>query len=881
MRLIACRLRNIRRHQDLQLQFGRQITLISGANETGKSTLVEALHKGLFLRATATGRGVEELRSRLHAGLPELEIAFEASGQRWRLRKRFAGSSGTCQLSNAQGVALSGAAAEEQLASLLGFEAPVEGRRIAQLPERWAHLWVRQGEAGLNPMGGSQESYDHKRLLTQLQQEGGASEALESGVDRLVLERIQMQVGEIYTATGRVKAGSALAEAQRRTTAAAESLAEAQQQLSELEAAMEQWRLIGERLETIDSQQLPLLQRELALQQQTQLLQAKLEPLLQLAREQHQLLAQQQQERQDQQIERHQLEALIQQQQLLGQQREQQHQQLQTIQRQLQQGTTEQEQLQRHLDLRQLTTEVEQLREHQHQLERLQSEAEAIKQQLAGLPEITAEQVKQLRQAEQDLAQASARCEAMAASVEILRSDQTIQLNGDVLPEGERRLIQASTRLQVGEGVVLELCPGGGEALPQALERQRQSQQQLERLQQELGLNSSDAAEAIERQRQSLSSNLANLRQSARTIPWSGLQERLADLEPRLQQLHRELMDQTELMELDRRALELRQQELRRQNKEFSDQQGQLTAAMQQLERGLQQSQASVEASRTRLAQLEGSLTVIDQRLERLRQQQPDDAALEEQQQKLDELLRERSRLQGERRSDAALEIQALEDEKAQLLSQRGQAEQRCSSLGAINPAAELERRQAAWEAAEAERCSLEQRGRALLLLQERFHTAQSNQASRYSEPLKAAMTPYLTELVQQQPLLSFDPQQGFHDLQLNQSGESFAFERLSGGMREQLAAAVRLAMAEVLKPAYDDVLPLVFDDAFTNSDRERLVGLKRMLQRGIAQGIQIILLSCHPADYLDLVEADPLNAAKKNPPDSLEGMDAVSVSLN
>jgi hypothetical protein len=92
--------------------------------------------------------------------------------------------------------------------------------------------------------------------------------------------------------------------------------------------------------------------------------------------------------------------------------------------------------------------------------------------------------------------------------------------------------------------------------------------------------------------------------------------------------------------------------------------------------------------------------------------------------------------------------------------------------------------------------------------------------------------------------------------------------------MREQLSAAVRLAMAQVLKPAYDDVLPLVFDDAFTNSDRQRLEGLRRMLQRGVDQGTQIVLLTCHPTDYLSLLPAT-LDADKKNPPEKLEGISA------
>jgi hypothetical protein len=48
------------------------------------------------------------------------------------------------------------------------------------------------------------------------------------------------------------------------------------------------------------------------------------------------------------------------------------------------------------------------------------------------------------------------------------------------------------------------------------------------------------------------------------------------------------------------------------------------------------------------------------------------------------------------------------------------------------------------------------------------------------------------------------------------------------------------------------------------------------MLQRGLDQGIQIIVLSCHPEDYSDLIEPDT-----KNPPARGEGIDAVRVSLS
>ena len=885
MRLIACRLQNVRRHRALELRFGRELTLIAGANETGKSTLVEALHKTLFLRATATGRGVEELRSRLHPGLPDVEIRFEADAETWRLRKRFAGASGTCQLSNGSGVALNGPQAEEQLARLLGYEAPVEGRRIAQLPERWAHLWVRQGDAGLNPFSGSQECYDHQRLVAQLQQQSSQS-PLQSSTDRLVMEQIQQQVSTLYTATGKVKAGSPLAGAQQRSQEAATALALAEQQVADLEAAMEQWRSINERLETIEQQQRPALQRELQLQQQSQLLQAHLEPLLQRQHEHQQLLKQQRQEQQELLLAQQQLDTALKQQQQEQTQRQQLQEQINQASAALQQLTQRQEQVQRLLDLQQLDEEVRQLREHQQQLQRLQEQAEGLKEQLAELPEITAEQVRQLRQAEQALAQATARCEAMAAGIEVLAADQPIQLNGEALVSGERRRIEAAAELTVGSGVRLQISPGGGQALPQALEQQRQCCQQLEQLQQQIKLNSSDQAETIERQRTALERELNNLRQAAKAIPWSGLQQRLEQLEPRRQQLAAALGG-SEVAPPDPEELRSEQQSLRQRSGELSSSQEHSNQQLRELEHNQRSRQAAQEQLRGRCGQLEGSLQVLGERLQHLNSAATASGALDAQQQQLGALRAELEHLQKARKhsgsanpaADAAEQLEALEQEKDRLLSQLGQAQQRTQSLGAANPLAELEQRQVAWEEAEAERAALEQRGMALRLLLERFHRAQSTLANRYSEPLRAAITPYLAELASQphQPLLAFDPQQGFHDLQLRQGEEAFAFERLSGGMREQLGATVRLAMAEVLKPAYADALPLVFDDAFTNSDRERLVGLRRMLERGIQQGIQIVLLTCHAGDYTALL---PNNASsepaqqhgQKNPPDGIGG---------
>ena len=913
MRLLSCRLRQVRLHRDLELQFGRRFTLIGGPNEVGKSTVVEALHKGLFLRSTATGRGVEELRSRLHAGLPEVEISFEAAGQTWHLRKRFAGSSGTCQLSNGTGVAVHGAAAEEHLAQLLGVDGPVEGRRIAQLPERWAHLWVRQGEASSNPIAGQQNRYDFARLVDQLQQRSGSG-AIESALDRAVLERLQERVAQLFTATGRVKAGSPLAEAQQREQTCLEQLGQAQQRLSELNSAMEQLRQIGERLQRIESNERPALllqqtalaqgeQRRLQLQNQRQLALAECQPLLQraeglrLAQRQRQDWQQQQTlQLTEQQRQSQQLEQLLAEQAALQASLEEQRQQRQRLDTQRQQQQQRQELAQLRLDQHQLQAEERQLHEHQQQLQALQGEAEGLKRQLAALPAMATEQVRQLRQAEQALAQAEARCQAMAASLEVLHADQPIRLDGGTpLQPGERYQLTAEVNLQVGPGVVVRLSPGGGQALPQAQAEQLRSRERLSSLKAELGVASSDAAETIERQRRDLDAELTTLRKAAAAIPWAGLQERIAALLPRRQRLDEALAsaanlavdpEASDLLRLDRAGLELALQNLRSSSTSLNRQLEQLATSQQQSaarERALQQ---QLTASRGQLDQLAGSLQGLAARLAEAEQQSGPAEVLASQLQELEADLRHRQALQDRLEAEhtglagaanpngaeaIATALQQLEAEKDSLLTSRGQAEQRCASLGANDPAAELEQRQAAWEAAAEERASLERQAQALTLLQSRFHEAQSRLANRYSEPLREAIGPYLATLATTplQPLLAFDPQQGFQDLQLRQGSEAYSFDRLSGGMREQLAAALRLALAEVLHPAYDHCLPLVFDDAFTNSDRDRLIGLKRMLRRGMEQGIQILLLSCHPQDYRDL---DTAGSQQKAPGERING---------
>ena len=92
-------------------------------------------------------------------------------------------------------------------------------------------------------------------------------------------------------------------------------------------------------------------------------------------------------------------------------------------------------------------------------------------------------------------------------------------------------------------------------------------------------------------------------------------------------------------------------------------------------------------------------------------------------------------------------------------------------------------------------------------------------------------------------------------------------FAALSGGTREQVAAAVRLAVAEILAADHEGTLPVVFDDAFAFSDPERVQTLQRMLDLAAVRGLQVIVLTCTPSDYAALGARQVLLASPHSDP--------------
>jgi DNA repair exonuclease SbcCD ATPase subunit len=897
MRLLHCHLRQVRLHGDLQVSFAPGLTLIGGPNEAGKSTLVEALHRTLFLRAAATGAPVEQLRSRLHAGHPQVELAFEARGDRWQLAKRFSGGSGSVRLAREGEEPLTGPAAEERLADLLGVREILAGSQKGQLPSRWAHLWVMQGRGGEDLLARGGAAYDLDALVTALEQGGGA--ALQSPLDQEVSGRIEELLAETFTPrSNEVRRGSPLFLAARVEQEARRTLEEALERLQAWEAASDALAALEDRLEEIRERALPAVVAERERLRRNALRAAELETALRLRSgalgprllQRKALLADQ--------CELGELERLLAEQQrragLLAGERGAAATAVAGAEQALVEARRTREGLERQREeliqrgqLVQRLSERARLEQERGRLarervaragrERRLAELEAREREL---PPIAAAQVAELRGAEQAVRELTGRLEALGTGVELLAADCPVRIDGVPLAPGAERRLDEVFELAVGEGVTLRISPGGGRALAEGRRQRHAAVQALAALRQQLGVATAEAAEAVAREREAIAQERAALLAAggdaggADAAAAQVLDERMAALAEEIaaQEEIRRLLKQAPLPAdpegLDRchRALQQTYREQQALLQTADQEQRQWEQKLQRLrgeEAGVAERQVALEADlrsrrerQARLLEQHGDLQALGQAVEALSRE------VEGAQGELTELRRALQEFgaggEAERLTAIEAEIGRLESEQAILLGERGGARERCERIGGEDPPAAVERARVALETAAEEHAALQRQADALQLLRQLFAEARSDLSSRYSEPLARAIESYLAPLLPAGPAcrLRYDPSGGFSGLELQRGGEFFGFEALSGGMREQLTAALRLSMADVLRAGHDGCLPLIFDDAFTNADPQRVAVVKGMLTTAVERGLQVILLTCDPDPYADLVQA-------------------------
>lgn len=143
-RIVATNFRKFRNPMVVE-GLGSGLNVVIEPNETGKSTLLEALRAGLFVRHGTKNQLAQSFMPFGENVAPEVEIEFQIDGERWHVAKKFL-KSPALEVRGPKG-RTSGDAAEEQLQALLGFERSTS--RDADLDSYGALglLWVGQGDA--------------------------------------------------------------------------------------------------------------------------------------------------------------------------------------------------------------------------------------------------------------------------------------------------------------------------------------------------------------------------------------------------------------------------------------------------------------------------------------------------------------------------------------------------------------------------------------------------------------------------------------------------------------------------------------------------------------------------------------------------------------
>ncbi len=887
MRLLSLTVRNYRVHKDLTVSFDSSRNLIGGPNECGKSTLAEAIHRALFLRSKTGGNLQKEMVSSRHPGDPEVDLEFDACDNRWSLQKRFAGTRGTARLTDAAGNVHKDDEAEIKLAEILKCDTNGGRLSASQLPLMWSHLWVWQGSSGTDPSG---HTSNHKDTLVQRLQQDGLAAVMQSPTDQRVREKIATAYDELFTATGKPKAGSNPEIARAELAEAETALERAKETAARLDQAASDHQRAEMEIAEADSV-LPNLR------DQKTATEAKLTEVDKLRRQQdaHQQvwesaasalkqltehdttirnLHEQAIGARDALVPADRMEATL----LAEEKRAAELCHAAEASQRENGDVVRITRLQHHLAAACIASfekvaHHQQLTERYQESARLRSEITLLQETLSKLPPLTEKDLTNLRKLDRIASQATASLDAMATGIELLSADGAVTLDGHAFAPGESRTLTDAGELAIGPNTRLRIRPGGGTSLADARLAQDDAQSKLTEALDRHTLRDLDHATQILQQLQSLTQKISQLEtqwkalggeslgtdltaaSSAHETAKAEVERRLASLDP-APALPEKLEDARQLHATLQQALDLAEESEAAARHHSS-----------KLRQRLETASTNLQTHRDKTGEARQSLRDLETRLQVLQENHGDtpnrETALKQARAHEQEAA---AHLSTTRRQLAALAPDLLtadaerftraitqqENRRREAEALRLIARDRLTLDGSTDPQAELAIAQARHSVAQEFHGSEQRRAKAIERLHQLFSSSREAIDRSIIQPLADRVSDYLRCIfgpaAEVRVNLSESGIEGF-DL-LRPGDPAFSFTTLSGGAREQVAAAVRLAMAEILGTDHNDTLPILFDDAFAYSDPQRIQSLQRMLDLAATRGLQIIILTCTPAEY-------------------------------
>ena len=895
MRLLAAIVSNYRIHQRLAVEFHPGVTVVAGLNETGKSTLIEALHRCLFLSHRSGGELQKAMRSR-HGGQPQVELRFHAAGSEWRLVKTFAGQSGTAQLvREASSERWESEQAEEKLAELTG-RAVASGRSSQkELDRSWEHLWVRQGCSHLDPLSqidpADLEAALDSRLdvsdrLLLANRNDKLVQVLETSVEaewkknRKELRvdgeagRLEAQLHECATELEAFKAAqerraeqvSRLAQVRTQHGHAGEELQRLEHETEELAAAMKALDGADEELgraavelaahakeaetfaglaEQLDSESAKLLAATAAVRTHA---------------DKEGSLRQQQAESAAQLEQIHGLQAGV-------------DARLDDVRNRRELAALRREEATSRTRLARLLESQQAWEAHKHDLRETEDK-------LARMPQLDEERIEALEELEKAARDAQARLEGAAARVQLLAGGASVTLDGKPLAADALELVVRPAELRHADGTTVRILPGGEDLATLASSR-KEVEERRKQLQLELGLEQATQARRLHAERAAQEAQLAQLRKQAKKLEDPGtelgtLETRLDILAERLLELERggvraEPGDDTEVLDTELAALKERQ-------KELAEEQAGLRNGIRASEQELARSQAARAQAGEEKAKLEGSVQQLARQLGDDEQRRSN---LDAKRRKEEELLgrhqqaKDKSERLSSLREMRSLQVKALEKQRSTHDKAAGEIDAlERELLGDVgqDPGARLDELRARQVRLTARASAARARAEADLLLQQLCDDVRRQAKEVRLAPFVKACSDFLAVAYGAPVRLGFDEEGGKTSTGgVDRHGAGLgnhAFDELSHGTREFTGLAVRLALAEVLAAENPDrCLPVVLDDAAANIDPERFRQVGFLLAKAASHGVQVVFATCNVDEAPRLRGDDVVYLQRPSPP--------------